>query len=250
MISKSQMKFISSLSQKKFRDESRCFVAEGTKLVADLVTAFDCEHLFVTPEWKQFHVLPKAVQPLEITTEELKKMSNLKSPQGILAVFRRPDYSIDNILFENKLCLALDGVQDPGNLGTIIRIADWFGVEDVFCSEYSADAFGPKTVQATMGAISRVRVHYVNLSDFLNNLPAGFPVYGTFMDGENIYSQQFNTSGIIVMGNEGNGISDAIAQKVNRRLLIPNYPTGVETSESLNVAVATALVCAEFRRRM
>ncbi|HEY5590199.1 MAG TPA: RNA methyltransferase, partial [Paludibacter sp.] len=148
------------------------------------------------------------------------------------------------------LSLALDDVQDPGNLGTILRIADWFGISDVFCSEYTADAYSPKTVQATMGALARVKIHSVNLAEFLQNCSDILPIYGTLMNGENIYNKTLTQQGIIVMGNEGNGISATIEKFVSERLLIPNFPAGQVTSESLNVGVATALVCGEFRRRV
>lgn len=249
MISKNQIKFIGSLSQKKFRDENGMFIAEGTKLVLDLMPAFECVNAFATEDWKARNAAHDISGFVTATEEELRKISNQKSPQGVLAVFRKRENHFDVKQLNGKLSLALDDVQDPGNLGTIIRIADWFGVEDIFCSEFCADAYGPKTVQATMGALARVKIHYLNLNTFLAGLPADMPVYGTFMDGENIYSEKITPNGIIVMGNEGNGISAAIEQKVNKRLLIPNYPLGSETSESLNVAVATALVCAEFRRR-
>ena len=147
-----------------------------------------------------------------------------------------------------SLSLALDGIQDPGNLGTIIRIADWFGIEQIFCSDDTVDAWNPKVVQATMGSIARVNIIYFNLLEFLDTLPADFPVYGTLLDGDNIYTQPLTPHGLIVMGNEGNGISPEIRQKVNRRLLIPSYRTD-DTAESLNVAIATAITCAEFRRR-
>jgi TrmH family RNA methyltransferase len=148
------------------------------------------------------------------------------------------------------LCLALDNVQDPGNLGTIIRIADWFGIKNIFCSIGTADAYNPKTVQATMGAIGRVRVHYLDLPRYIASLNGKAPIYGTFLDGENIYKKELRNKGIIIMGNEGNGISNECSALVNERLFIPNYPAGCETSESLNVSVATAIICSEFRRRI
>ena len=144
--------------------------------------------------------------------------------------------------------LALDTVQDPGNLGTIVRIADWFGIRDIVCSETCADIYNPKTVQATMGALARVRVHYTSLADFLRQIHPS-PVYGTFLEGNDIYREELSGNGVIVMGNEGNGISEAIKPFVERKLYIPNYPPDTETSESLNVAIATAITCAEFRRR-
>ena len=142
-----------------------------------------------------------------------------------------------------------DGIQDPGNLGTIIRIADWFGINHIFCSTQTADAFSPKTIQATMGAISRVKVHYTNLVELINDLPKGTPVYGTLLDGNNIYEQELENKGLLIMGNEGNGLTPEIREKLNARLYIPSYPKDSETSESLNVGVATAILCAEFRRR-
>ncbi len=250
MISKSKTKLINSLSQKKFRDETRLFVAEGTKLVTDLVSAFQCSILIATADWLREHRQFRATETIEATDEELKKISNQKSPQGVLAVFEKTDYTWSEQELSQKLSLALDDVQDPGNLGTIIRIADWFGISDIFCSEHSADAFNPKTVQASMGAIARVRVHVVDLAGFLNTCQSKLPIYGTFMNGENIYSKTLTPTGIIVMGNEGNGISPEIEKLVSERLLIPNFPSGQATSESLNVGVATALVCGEFRRRL
>lgn len=249
MISKNQIKNITALSHKKMRDEQGLFVAEGAKLVNDLRSAFKLKECFATTEW----LLENKDNPLkniqEISFDELKKISNQKSPQGILAVFEKPIYGLSNDI-HRELCLALDDIQDPGNLGTIIRIADWFGIRNVICSPLSADAFGPKTVQSTMGALARVKVHYTDLEQYICKLPADYPVYGTFMEGENIYTEQLTENGLIVMGNEGNGISDSISALVNRRITIPNYPKNEATSESLNVAVATSVVCAEFRRRL
>ncbi len=249
-LSKPKIKLITSLSQKKFRDETSLFVAEGTKLVLELAQAFHCSLLVATSEWIRENEKINADEVIEVQEFELKKISNQKSPQGVLAVFKKPVYDWKKDDLHEKLSLALDDVQDPGNLGTIIRIADWFGIADIFCSEHSADAFNPKTVQATMGALSRVRVHTVNLEDFLKSNSDKLPVYGTFMNGENIYNKTMTPTGIIVMGNEGNGISPEIEKLVTERLLIPSFPAGNITSESLNVGVATALVCAEFRRRI
>jgi RNA methyltransferase, TrmH family len=250
MISKSKIKLIKSLEQKKFRDETGLFVAEGTKLVLDLLTVFKCTILAGTREWMVENKNISAVEIIEVDESELNRISNQKSPQGVFAVFEKPLHTWQIEALNQKLVLALDDVQDPGNLGTILRIADWFGITDVFCSEHSNDAYNPKTVQATMGALARVRVHTVNLPAFLQSYSKYMPVYGTFMDGSNIYSNTLSQHGIIVMGNEGNGISPETEKHVTHRLLIPSYPMGDVTSESLNVGVATALVCAEFRRRM
>lgn len=250
MLSKNKIKLITSLSQKKFRDETGLFIAEGTKLVNDLSSAFACVTLVATKEWLNSNTTIKTPELIEVTEAELHKISNQKTQQGVLAVFEKPKYSWTADDLSQTLNLALDDVQDPGNLGTIIRIADWFGISNVFCSEHSADVFNTKTVQATMGALARVKVHHVNLKEFLQSVHKKVPVYGTFMNGENIYKKSLTTNGIIVMGNEGNGISPEIEALVSERLLIPNYPEGQLTSESLNVGVATALVCGEFRRRV
>jgi RNA methyltransferase, TrmH family len=249
MLSKSKTKLIKSLSLKKNRDEAGLYLAEGTKLVLDLSVAFKCSLLIATAEWLEMNDAIQADEIVEVTSDELKQISNQKSPQGVIAVFEKQNFPLTVETLRSKLSLALDDVQDPGNLGTIIRIADWFGIKDVICSLHCADAYGPKTVQATMGALARVRVHYVDLTSFLSDCKE-LPIYGTFMDGENIYNKQLTPHGIIVMGNEGNGISDSIRSVVAEKLLLPNYPIGETTSESLNVGVATALVCGEFRRRV
>ena len=249
MISQSKIKLIKSLWLKKFRDETHLFIAEGTKLVLDLLPVFHCSILVATREWLVDNKGITATEIVEIEAREFTKISNQKSQQGVLAVFKKPESAWKAEDITDKLTLALDDIQDPGNLGTIIRIADWFGITDVFCSVQTADAYNPKTVQATMGALARVRVHTVNLPEFLTSYPSSEPIYGTFMDGEIIYNKPLSRHGIIVMGNEGNGISKEIECLVTDRLLIPNYPAGRDTSESLNVGVATALVCAEFRRR-
>ncbi|MFZ4724513.1 MAG: TrmH family RNA methyltransferase [Paludibacter sp.] len=250
MLSKNKIKLITSLSQKKFRDELGLFVAEGTKIVLDLATTFQCSILIATKEWFDHHPKIESTELIEVEENELLKVSNQKSPQGVFAVFHKPENNCNKEEIKLKLSLALDDIQDPGNLGTILRIADWFGINDVFCSEFCADVFSPKTVQATMGALARVKVHSVKLADFLEDMKSELPIYGTFMDGENIYNKTISQQGIIVMGNEGNGISTEIEKHVAERLFIPNFPMGQPTSESLNVGVATALVCGEFRRRM
>ena len=249
MLSKNKIKYIRSLEQKKYRKEEKAFLAEGHKLVDDLSGHFECRLLAATSTWLESHPDIKADEIVEVSEEELKKASLLKTPQDVLAVFRIPETDPGTRDIAGSLCLALDDVQDPGNLGTILRTADWFGIRHVFCSIGTADAYNPKTVQATMGALARVRIHYCDLKDLIGTL-SDMPVYGTFLDGKNIYGQELTPHGLIVMGNEGKGISQEMEKLVNRRLLIPNYPQGEETSESLNVATATAIVCAEFRRRM
>jgi len=243
MISKNQLKYIRQLEQKKYRRREGVFVAEGTKVVGDLLLRYRPEAVFATADWQA----PAGITPQLVTDDELRRISFLQHPQQVLALFPLPANCKPSTL-NLELSLALDGVQDPGNLGTIIRIADWFGISTIICSEDTVDAWNPKVVQATMGSIARVNIIYLSLPDFLDTLPADFPVYGTFLDGENIYTQQLTPDGLIIMGNEGNGISEAVRTKVNRRLLIPDFHQG-PTADSLNVAIATAITCSEFRRR-
>ena len=240
MISKNRTKLIRSLETKKGREKAGLFVAEGPKVVSDLL-----------------HGGFLAEEVLE-DIEDIRKVSFLKHPQSVLGIFKMPeeadetskDYSRTfHEYIEGQLVLALDGVQDPGNLGTIIRIADWFGIDDIFCSHETADCWNPKVVQATMGSIARVKLHYLDLNLLIDNLPIDYPVYATLLDGKDLYAQPLTAHGMIVMGNEGNGITPLLRTKINRKLLIPNYPAGREAAESLNVAVAASIVCAEFRRR-
>jgi TrmH family RNA methyltransferase len=247
-ISKSKIKLIRSLEQKKHRKEERIFLAEGPKLIADVSGVFQCCLLVATAEWLEQNPHIGADEIIVVSAKELSQCSLLQTPQDVLAVFKQSQYQINRDAVRESLSLALDDVQDPGNLGTIIRVADWFGIEDIFCSSGTADVYNPKAVQASMGAIARVRVHYTSLRELISSLK-DMPVYGTFVNGENIYQQSLSLNGIIVMGNEGNGVSREIERLIGRRLFIPNYPLLRETSESLNVAVATAIVCAEFRRR-
>ena len=250
MLSKNDIKNIKSLEQKKFRDEKRLFVAEGHKLVGELLGKFKCVLLAATEEWIKNHRNIPADRVETVSPDELKRASLLRSPQDVLALFAISQSQLDmSSSASNNLVLALDDIQDPGNLGTIVRIADWFGIKDIFCSRNTADIYNPKSVQATMGAIARVRLHYTDLAQEISALPANIPVYGTFLDGETIYEAKLSSNGVIVMGNEGNGISEDVEKHVRRRLYIPNWPAGSATSESLNVAIATAITCSEFRRR-
>ena len=250
MLSKNDIKNIKSLEHKKFRTEKGLFIAEGHKTVLELTGKFSCTLLAATQDWLDCHRNIPAERIESVTTDELKRASLLQSPQDVLAVFRIPKSEIKmSDTAQNNLVLALDDVQDPGNLGTIIRLADWFGIKDVFCSKGTADIYNPKAVQATMGALARVRVLYTDLKQSIKELPESVPVYGTFLDGEIIYDTKLSANGVIIMGNEGNGITPEIKQSVTHKLYIPNWPKGAPTSESLNVAIATAVVCSEFRRR-
>ena len=252
VISKNKIKFIASLGHKKYRQEQRLFVGEGPKVVGDLLEVMEPQLIVATPQWlgntSNHLAADRAAEVITVTDEELRKVSFLQHPQQVLGVFHMPDSPSSVTTQPKGLALALDGVQDPGNLGTIIRIADWFGITDIFCSQETADPWNPKVVQATMGSIARVKVEYGDLLGLVESLPADFPVYGTLLDGDNIYQQQLESRGLIVMGNEGKGISPALSKKVNHRLLIPNFPEGRPTADSLNVAIATAITCSEFRR--
>lgn len=250
MISKNKIKYIKSLELKKNRNKEGKFVAEGHKVVDDLLVLQPASLIVATEEWLKDKSIDPRTEVVTVSEEELRKVSFLQHPQQVLAVFDQRDnrdFASANVDF-NCLNLALDGVQDPGNLGTIIRIADWFGITHIYCSQDTADVYNPKVVQATMGSIARVKVEYGDLLGLVESLPADVPVYGTLLDGDNIYQQKLENRGLIVMGNEGKGISPDLAKKVNHKLLIPNFPEGRATADSLNVAIATAITCSEFRR--
>ncbi len=254
MLSKSLKKHITSLHLKKYRKQFSAFCAEGDKLNHDLITSeTHCKELLATSQWldKNRKLLPKETKVTEATEIELKSISNLKSPPPVIGIYKIAERLLNIKGLTNSLVIALDGVQDPGNMGTIIRIADWFGIDNIICSDESADIYNPKVVQASMGAIARVAVHYTNLNVFIEEYKqkTNLPVYGTFLEGENIYNQSLAESGMVVMGSEGNGISLEIEKLISDKLFIPNFPPKVPTSESLNVSVATAIVCSEFRRR-
>lgn len=247
-LSKAKIKYIRLLEQKKYRKSEGVFLAEGPKLVEELLGKLPCRLLAATDEWLKRHLCPAADELISVSDEELQRASLLRTPQQVLAVFEQPQPTLDASIPHRSLCLALDDVQDPGNVGTIIRLADWFGIEHIICSHGTADVYSPKAIQATMGSIARVRVYYTDLPDFFRQL-SHCPLYGTFLDGEIIHDTPLGTHGIIVMGNEGKGIHPELAPLITHRLFIPSYPPQRETSESLNVACATAIVCAEFRRQ-
>jgi TrmH family RNA methyltransferase len=249
MLSKSKIKWIRSLEQKKNRDDEQLFVVEGFKIITELLPVMKCRFLAFSIDQLNNEFKKYDVDVEQISADEYQKITFQKSPQGVLAVFEKPKFTYDITQIKHELNIALDDIQDPGNLGTIVRLADWFGIRNVFCSQHTADIFSPKAVQATMGAIARVKVHYVDLNEFLKNIKAEIPIYGTFMNGENIYSEKLSRSGIIVMGNEGNGISAETEKLITQKIAIPSFPSGVHTSESLNVSIAAAIIVSEFRRR-
>ncbi|MGL5920227.1 MAG: RNA methyltransferase, partial [Bacteroidales bacterium] len=213
-----------------------------------LITFCKCKTLVCTESFlESFNEKPMAEEIIFCDKEQLEKLSTQKSAQNAIAVFYQIKREFTPDMLINKLSIALDTVQDPGNLGTIIRIADWFGIEHVVCSRETVEVYNQKTIQATMGALGRVQVHYADLYELLKNTT--LPVYGTFLDGVNLYEEELTPHGIIVMGNEGNGISQGIEELVSKKLLIPGYPDVNPICESLNVGVATSIICAEFRRR-
>jgi TrmH family RNA methyltransferase len=253
VLSKNKIKLIRSLDLKKNRLATGLFIAEGKKLVFDLLQSeFSISEIFcsklIAPELINFR---KNLKIEVIDKEELSRISFLKTTPEIVAVLNIPESAIDWVEIKENLTLVLDAVQDPGNLGTIVRLADWFGIHNIVCSEDCADLYNPKVIQSTMGAFARVKVHYTSLTEFMNQAKElNIPIYGTFMEGENLYKCDLTANGLIVMGNEGKGISDESAMFISRRINIPSYPPGIVTSESLNVAIATSVICAEFRRRI
>lgn len=248
-LSKSKIKYIKSLHEKKNRDEQNTFVAEGTKLVLDLLGSCRCQLIAAMPSLLLAHPELKAEEIIPADENELKKATLLKTAPQIIGVFYRPSQEIEEIDPYNQLYLLLDGIQDPGNMGAIVRIADWFGIDYIICSYDTVDIFNPKTIQASMGAVARVKVLYTDIASFLQQY-AHLPIYGTFLEGDDIYSAALSNHGFIVMGNEGRGIGSATKKLINKKLFIPNFPIERVTSESLNVAVATGITCAEFRRRV
>lgn len=238
MISKNQIKLITSLKQKKYRLEHQLFVVEGVKTIKELLESDLILHTLYTTE--TFNI--DAINEVLISALDLKRISFLTTPNTALAVFRIPEFkAIDN----SGLIVALDDIRDPGNLGTIIRLCDWFGVKELLCSKATVDCFNPKVIQATMGSITRVNINYVDLVAFIEKTK--LPVFGAFMDGKNIYKTVLPKEGVLVMGNEANGVSKTIENLVNHKISIPRFGT-LQATESLNVATATAVLLSEFRR--
>lgn len=240
MVSKNQIKLITGLQQKKYRNEHQLFLAEGVKVIQELLQSnIVLDHLFETESI--FEAVPSAQKTL-VKEADMKRMSALNTPSSCLAVFHIPaPQPIDS----KGLIVALDDIRDPGNLGTIIRLCDWFGVTQLLCSNETVDLYNPKVIQSTMGSVSRVQVNYVDLNAFISETT--LPVFGTFMDGNNIYKEQLPSEGILIFGNEANGISTTLEQKIKNRIAIPRFGN-LQQTESLNVATATAIFLSEFRR--
>ncbi len=250
MLTKNQIKLIASLKQKKYRQEENIFVAEGEKLVVELIAAGLTPVYICIVEMEGKHEsLTKNPKTTMVSAVEMARISGLTNPSSALAVFKIPEQNLNFSKLENQLVVALDGIQDPGNLGTIIRLCVWFGVSNLVCSVDTADCFNPKVVQASMGALAKVNVHYTNLTSLLEEMQSnGVPIFGTYLEGKNIYSSQLPKNGVVVMGNEGNGISSVVEKFISNKITIPSFAKEAAGAESLNVATATAIVLSEFRR--
>lgn len=254
MLSKNQIKFLNALKQKKIRDEHHLFVAEGNKIIPELLaSAIKVKQVYsISPAIEKL-MIRDDVEYVDVKPADLERISSLTTPNEMLAVCEIPTYHLNIPELKNKLTLVLDTIKDPGNLGTIIRIADWFGIETVVCSNESADAFNPKVVQATMGSIARIKVHYTDLNELLllNQQELKLPVYGALLEGENIYSKQLPHAAFILIGNESRGISTTLIPHITHKITIPSFSHFKSTqgeTESLNAAIATSIICSEFRR--
>lgn len=264
MLSKNQISFLNSLKQKKYRDENRLFIAEGVKIVPELLnSSIVVKQIYATSEFLRNNKIPNTIERFEIKENELERISALTKANEVLAVCEMMNPVLEKEELKEKLTLVLDDIKDPGNLGTIIRIADWFGIENIICSNETADIFNPKVVQATMGSIARVKVHYTNLEEFIEVQNSKFkvPVFGALLEGKDIYKEKLSSKGFIVIGNESRGISEEIQKLVTDKISIPSfshYKSGgappeqvmrAQKAESLNAAIATSIICSEFRRR-
>lgn len=249
MISKNKTKLVNSLRLKKNRDKTGLFCAEGNKIVLDIAQAgTPIDTLIATNEWLEKNNV-SSENIIEATVQEMKSISQLSTPTSVIAIIKIPKIKVDYDP-TNELILLLDGIQDPGNLGTIIRMANWFGIHTLICSNNTVDCYNSKVIQATMGAIISTKIIYTNLVDFIHQHKSDdFQTFGTFLDGKNIYTSDLPSKGIIVLGNEGKGISQSIEKLVDQKLFIPSFTNTAYRSESLNVSVAASIVCSEFRRR-
>ncbi len=252
MLTKNTIKYIKSLSEKKFRIINGSFIAEGPKLVSDIAgSTLKIEKLFATQSWLNENeaLLEKPDEIHQISTKELSAISMLTTPNQVLATVSIPTHVFHPDLATQSLIITLDDIRDPGNLGTIIRIADWFGYKNILCSETSVDAYNPKCVQSTMGSIARVNIYYENLQEILKKCPGNTRIYGAFLNGEDIYTITPEPNGFLIIGNEANGINPEIEKLVNRRINIPTGNKSDSRAESLNASAATAILCSEFFRK-
>ena len=247
-VSNNTIKFVASLSQKKYRDKEGCFIAEGNKCVRDTWDYFKCRMLIATQNWYESYGNCTHMDVLQIATrQQMQKMSQFSNPSDVIAVYETPEVSYTPQEVKKNINIVLEGVQDPGNLGTIIRLADWYGIKNIFCNKQTVDVYNHKVIQATMGAISRVKVHYCDLEELIESFPE-MDVFGTTLDGENIYSTSLPDRCFVIFGNEGNGMSERLKAMTTRNLYIPSRVVDGSTSESLNVGLAAAITISEFCR--
>jgi RNA methyltransferase, TrmH family len=254
LLSLAQIKYVQSLQQKKFRRQHGVFVAEGEKIVSELWHGqYKIEGLYALNDWITEHrqEIPMEVPVLEVSTKDLERISGLKTPNKVLAVIKMPEESGEPELLNGALCLVLDKVQDPGNLGTIIRTADWFGIRQIICSPDTVEVFSPKVIQATMGSFLRVKIFYTELESFLARAPADTPVFGAFLEGENLFQEKTSGQGLLVIGNEAKGISEKVAFFVGKKIRIPGgrQAGSLDSAESLNASVAAGIMMAWFTRK-
>ena len=254
MLYKNLTNIIQNLGKKKFRIKYNLFKAEGEKIVNELLLSnLTTDTIIAKNEWikKNSDILNKDnIKIIEATNEELKSISNFQSYPDVIALAKIPSYKIANDEIKSELSILLNGVQDPGNLGTIIRLADWFGIKNIFCDTDCAGIFNPKCVQASMGAVLRVKIHYVNLINLIKEYKnSDFHCYGAFLEGKNIYESNLSKKGFIIMGNEGKGISNELSEFIDKKITIPSFANAKLSTESLNVSIATGIILSEFKRR-
>ncbi len=250
MLSKNAAKYINSLKTNKFRNKYNTFIAEGPKIVGELLRSpFYVESVYAVGEWmKNNKSITEKTEITEVSEQELKRISSLKTPNQVLAVVNIPDTKTDNDSLKNELVLVLDDINDPGNLGTIIRSADWFGVRHIVCSNNTVDVYNPKVIQATMGSFIRVKTIYTDLTEFFTSLSFTPPVFGALLTGKSIYKMKLPSEGFIIIGNESKGISGSLKQFITHPVMIPSF-AHIKSAESLNASVATSIILAEFRRQ-
>lgn len=249
MLSSSKIKRIKSLSLKKFRKQEGLFIAEGDKIVKEILySGFEVQEVYASESWINNTILPRNIIPEIVSQKELERISSLTTPNKALAIVKIP---LNNPVFElrNHFTLVLDNIQDPGNLGTIIRTADWFGIHNIVCSLNTADIYNPKAIQATMGSFMRVNIYYTSLDDFLSQIPENFPVLGALLDGNDLFKSTLPQQGIIITGNESKGISDDLKGYITHKLFIPRGVNSSEQPESLNAAVATGIILANLTKQ-
>lgn len=250
MLSKNQLKYITSLHQKKFRKEHHCFVAEGSKVVIDILSStFKTKVVYALKEWIAINktLIPLGIELIEINEKELQRISELSSPNQVLSIVEIPECTLTIFELKNQFCFLLDDIKDPGNMGTIIRLADWFGISNIVASPGSVDCFNSKVVQASMGSVTRVKVHYLDLNEAIIELKnEGIKILGSSLNGENIYTTSHMESGAILLGNESKGANDSLLNLCDKNLFIPSFNTSLQKAESLNVAIAAAVMCSEL----